>query len=53
MIDLLPDEEAMLNRSERCNACGHLEALHNDHCCPMCMVDDCECEWGELIGNDE
>lgn len=36
------------NNPCRCPACGHLEIFHNDHCCTFCLVDGCECEWGEL-----
>jgi hypothetical protein len=32
----------------RCEACGHLEALHNGHCCVFCMVPGCPCEWGKV-----
>lgn len=37
------DEIEALKESERCEACGHLYALHNFHCCSFCMVPDCEC----------
>lgn len=42
--DLRPDEIAHLGTA-RCK-CGHLEALHNTHCCPFCMVAGCPCELG-------
>jgi hypothetical protein len=46
-LELREDEIAYLD-TPRCEACGHLESVHNDHCCAFCMVDDCACEWGEM-----
>ena len=34
----------------RCKACGHLESLHNGHCCEFCMIPGCPCEWGKVEG---
>jgi hypothetical protein len=41
---LRDDERKMLVESHRCGGCGHLAALHNQHCCVFCEVDDCPCE---------
>ena len=51
VVDLRPDEADYLG-SIRCAACGHLMALHNDHCCEFCMVTGCPCEWGEMPEED-
>ena len=40
---LRQDELDYLSDSERCK-CGHLQALHNFHCCEFCMVPGCGCE---------
>ena len=53
MTDLRPEEiEYLENGTEhtngRCTACGHLEVLHNFHCCEFCRIPGCACEWGEL-----
>ena len=42
-IDVLPEEAAYITESGRCDRCGHLEALHNYHCCFFCNVPDCDC----------
>lgn len=42
-VELRPDEVAYLRESARCPDCGHLEALHNYHCCTQCMV--CGKKW--------
>lgn len=47
-MDLRDDEIKYLEDSQRCDACGHLKALHNEHCCEFCMVTDCPCKWGEI-----
>lgn len=47
-LDLRPEELAHLEASKRCDACGHLEALHNGHCCEFCMVPQCPCKWEEM-----
>lgn len=49
-LNLTQDEIDHLasDNQKRCNACGHLEILHNQHCCFFCTVGDCECEWGEM-----
>ncbi len=36
----------------RCKACGHLNVLHNDHCCSFCTLPGCPCEWGEMPQSD-
>lgn len=46
-VRVKPDEAAYL-ASDRCEACGHLSALHNGHCCVFCMIPGCRCEWGEV-----
>lgn len=46
-VRVKPDEAAHL-ASDRCEARGHLTALHNGHCCVFCMVPGCTCEWGEV-----
>lgn len=45
--ELLPEETAYLAESGRCSNpdCDHLLALHNEHCCPSCMVTGCRCSW--------
>lgn len=48
MVNLLPEEEEYLSDPRRCEACNHLEVLHNEHCCPFCMIEGCNCEWGEI-----
>lgn len=35
-------------QKQRCDACGHLEVLHNRHCCQFCMIPGCLCEWGKM-----
>lgn len=47
-LDLRDEEREFLAGSERCPACGHLMALHNQHCCDFCKVPDCPCQWGEV-----
>lgn len=47
-LRLTADEIKMLSNPERCEACGHLEELHNGHCCSFCMVPGCRCEWDEI-----
>lgn len=42
-LTLKPDEIEYLGNLE-CAECGHLESLHNFHCCPFCMVTGCKCE---------
>lgn len=43
------DEAETLNvEGLRCGACGHLDSLHNYHCCDFCTVVGCECEWGRV-----
>jgi hypothetical protein len=49
-FDVQPEERAYLLASGRCKACGHLEALHNTHCCVFCWMPECRCEWGEVVG---
>jgi hypothetical protein len=48
IMKLLSEEKKLLEASERCEACGHLEALHNYHCCEFCTVPGCRCEYGEV-----
>lgn len=41
-------EHEMLSESDRDERCGHLYALHNEHCCSFCLVDnivdkECKC----------
>lgn len=46
-MQLKEDEVQWINsHPERCEACGHLDIFHNDHCCPFCLVEDCPCEYG-------
>ena len=45
-MNLLPEEEKYLSESKRCDACGHLDVFHNDHCCSFCNVPQCLCKWG-------
>ena len=47
-VDIHPDELAYLNADGRCEACGHLQALHNEHCCSFCLIPDRKCEWGKI-----
>lgn len=47
-LQLKQDEVAFLAASDRCEACGHLQALHNEHCCTYCMIPECRCEWGKV-----
>ena len=49
---LLPEEKKYLT-GPRCEACGHLAVLHNDHCCSFCLLPDCPCEWGILQKHPE
>jgi len=48
VLDLSEDEATILLFSSRCDACGHLEALHNNHCCIFCKIPDYGCEDKEL-----
>lgn len=43
-IMLTQEEADYLADSKRCDRCGHLFALHNDHCCSFCMISGCRCE---------
>ena len=58
LLKITSEERRMLLESKHCEACGHLEALHNNHCCQYCKVPGCKCEWGEInergprIGDD-
>lgn len=49
---LKPEEMKRLEESERCTACGHLEALHNQHCCTFCEIEGCPCKWGSIECED-
>ena len=49
---LREDEAKWLSSSSRCDACGHLDELHNSHCCTFCMVPGCPCEWDEMPAGD-
>ena len=53
-VELLPEELAYLRSEDgvRCHACGHLDVLHNSHCCQFCLIDGCPCEWGRMGGFD-
>lgn len=42
------EREFMATQLKRCDACGHLALVHNDHCCHYCKVPDCQCRWGEI-----
>ena len=53
MRDLTPQEQIMIEESGVCDACGHLDAFHNRHCCEFCMVPDCKCWWGRIGGLEE
>lgn len=43
-VVLTDDEVVTLSSSVRCRACGHLDAMHNFHCCTFCTVVGCRCE---------
>jgi hypothetical protein len=50
--DLLPEESEYLVESERCEACGHLEALHQwDR--ELCGVPSCPCDCDKLPTEEE
>lgn len=52
-MKLTDSEIKYLSNTERCDACGHLEALHNGHCCSFCMVTDCPCDWGKIPSDEK
>jgi len=43
-IKLTEKEKKLLEESESCKTCGHLECFHNYHCCSFCQVEGCDCE---------
>jgi hypothetical protein len=47
-IEVRDDEATRILTDGRCEACGHLEGLHNHHCCSFCTIEGCQCEWGEM-----
>ncbi len=49
-IKVRPDEAAFLSNPARCSVCGHLEALHNSHCCEFCTVNGCKCYFRVMDG---
>lgn len=46
-VNIRADEAETLG-SIRCSACGHLDGLHNYHCCEFCNVEGCQCAWGTI-----
>lgn len=44
IVTLTEDERAFLSESKRCKRCGHLNVLHNGHCCSFCTLPDCNCD---------
>lgn len=50
-MKLKTDEKEFIGMA-RCDACDHLESLHNTHCCTFCMIDGCLCRWGEMESED-
>jgi hypothetical protein len=47
-IKVRPDEAEFLSDPGRCDVCGHLERLHNEHCCSFCTVTGCKCYFREI-----
>lgn len=47
-LDLTPKEVEYLTDGDRCSVCGHLEALHTEHCCLFCDVPDCPCSFDQI-----
>jgi hypothetical protein len=48
--DLLPEEIAVIDASERCNSCNHLDIFHHvdsDGYESSCEVKGCECYYSE------
>lgn len=52
-LNLKSEEIDFLSKYGRCASCGHLEALHNEHCCVFCMVPGCKCAWGKVEESDK
>jgi hypothetical protein len=49
---LAEDEYQFISNGGRCEACDHLNALHNQHCCEFCVVPGCLRAWGEVEEQD-
>ena len=51
-IELKRKEEAayfaLMEAKGRCDECGHLNEMHNEHCCSFCKVPECPCRFGQL-----
>ena len=54
-LDFLADDEAAFfaTQTTRCAGCGHLNILHNTHCCEYCQLPGCRCQWGSLPEDDD
>lgn len=39
----LTRKEFQMLKEGKCGRCGHLDALHNSHCCSFCTVAGCTC----------
>lgn len=51
---LREDEIAWLaSLKRRCAACGHLELLHNEHCCSFCLIAGCPCSFGYIPDEED
>lgn len=51
---MMTDEEREYLKGARpCDHCGHLDILHQHHCCSFCTVPGCDCKNERAVFDDE